>query len=379
MAKYLRPRRGTKTNAIGQNILLKRGEIFLEFPNSDIGAGKGRIIVGDGNTSYSNINSFIEDPSIYCPRFNNSTYETSDYTFDYNESIETINKMNGGSNSTVNINNNIEYIKQALYYEHNSLMAIRDVLSTKASNSTVTSTKAGLIPKFNNSTLNYFRGNGTWATPPNTDTKYTLATTASSGLARMLPSDSTSTTKFLAGDGYWRIPANTTYGLSSSAGGGLIKKIDSTTYRFLRADNTWATPPNANETYTDDYKSANANTIFSSKGAHDFLNELSDVDNTESLFMVFTAHNIGDLTVPPNSLASTWVKSVYQPSSGRQLIGGQIDYELYDRKDIIPVTCILETKNNETGITVALRNKNINTSFTPPMTIVEYYIRTSIT
>lgn len=59
MAKYLCPRRGTKTNAIGQNILLKLGEIFLEFPGSIIGNTAGRIIVGDGSTSYSNINSFI--------------------------------------------------------------------------------------------------------------------------------------------------------------------------------------------------------------------------------------------------------------------------------------------------------------------------------
>ena len=36
MAKYLRPRRGTKTNAIGQNILFKQGEIFLEFQGNTI-------------------------------------------------------------------------------------------------------------------------------------------------------------------------------------------------------------------------------------------------------------------------------------------------------------------------------------------------------
>ena len=58
MSSYLRPRRGTSTNASGQNIKLQKGEIFMEFPNgSTIGKSPGRIIIGDGSSSYSALKS----------------------------------------------------------------------------------------------------------------------------------------------------------------------------------------------------------------------------------------------------------------------------------------------------------------------------------
>lgn len=59
MASYLRPRRGRKSTAISQNIVLKRGEIFMEVPETGVGTGLGKIKIGDGTTSYSNLPYFI--------------------------------------------------------------------------------------------------------------------------------------------------------------------------------------------------------------------------------------------------------------------------------------------------------------------------------
>ena len=36
MASYLRPRRGKKTTAESQNIVLKRGEVFFESPGGGL-------------------------------------------------------------------------------------------------------------------------------------------------------------------------------------------------------------------------------------------------------------------------------------------------------------------------------------------------------
>lgn len=120
MSKYLRPHRGTKSNAYNQNILLKRGEIFLEFPNSDIGKGPGRIIIGDGDTSYQSLSynttatnkfrPFITDPEIFIPRFTNTDPTTIGY--DYTTAISKIG--DGSSSSTTTLPAIISAIKEAL-------------------------------------------------------------------------------------------------------------------------------------------------------------------------------------------------------------------------------------------------------------------------
>lgn len=61
MASILRPRRGKKSTAISQNIILKRGEVFFEVPDSGVGTGSGRIKVGDGTTEYGSLPYFIND------------------------------------------------------------------------------------------------------------------------------------------------------------------------------------------------------------------------------------------------------------------------------------------------------------------------------
>lgn len=67
MASYLRPRRGLRATAESQNIILKKGEIFLEAPTSGMGKGAGKIKVGDGITAYKNLPYFLEQVEVDLP------------------------------------------------------------------------------------------------------------------------------------------------------------------------------------------------------------------------------------------------------------------------------------------------------------------------
>lgn len=108
MANYLRPKRGSQYNAKEQNLGLKKGEIFLEFPEGRMGREPGRIVIGDGSTSYSDMKyattstnefqPFITDPSIYVPRFENTVpASTSSATFDWNSTTKAINEIGSGA------------------------------------------------------------------------------------------------------------------------------------------------------------------------------------------------------------------------------------------------------------------------------------------
>ena len=59
MASYLRPRRGKKATAESQGIVLKRGEVFFECPDTGVGTGTGRLKVGDGTTAYASLPYFL--------------------------------------------------------------------------------------------------------------------------------------------------------------------------------------------------------------------------------------------------------------------------------------------------------------------------------
>ena len=66
MASYLRPRRGQKSTAESQAIVLKKGEVFFEIGNSGTpttgssAIAFGKIKMGDGSTTYSNLGYFID-------------------------------------------------------------------------------------------------------------------------------------------------------------------------------------------------------------------------------------------------------------------------------------------------------------------------------
>lgn len=137
MAKYLRPRRGSKANAVAQKILLKKGEMFMEFPNSEIGKGPGRIIMGDGATSYQNMDygttatnvfrPFITDPEIFIPHFSNTNPSTASWTVDAGTAA--IAKMGDGSSaSTVALPTIIGAVKETLCKHADSITKLNNDL-----------------------------------------------------------------------------------------------------------------------------------------------------------------------------------------------------------------------------------------------------------
>lgn len=132
---------------------------------------------------------------------------------------------------------------------------------TNTTYSQATSTTAGLVKiGFPESGKNYpvelntsgqMYVNVPWT---DTNTTYGLASTSANGLLKQL---SGSTSQFMRGDGTWATPPNTTYsamkGASSSAAGkaGLVPAPSAgTANRYLRSDGTWSVPPDTNTTYT---------------------------------------------------------------------------------------------------------------------------------
>lgn len=141
--------------------------------------------------------------------------------------------------------------------------AIQKQLDGKATSShthsLASTTAAGFLRQLNGSTSNFLRGDGTWATPPNT-TYSTMkgATSSAAGSTGLVPAPAAGKqTSFLRGDGTWVVPTNTTYsnmtGATSSAAGkaGLVPApAAGAATRYLRSDGTWQVPPDTNTTYT---------------------------------------------------------------------------------------------------------------------------------
>lgn len=65
MASYLRPRRGKLSTMKSKNVILKKGELFLEVPEAGAGKGIGKIKVGDGVTEYTSLPYFLQQHITY--------------------------------------------------------------------------------------------------------------------------------------------------------------------------------------------------------------------------------------------------------------------------------------------------------------------------
>ena len=55
-----RPRRGKRSTAISKDIILRRGEVFFEVPETGVGTGAGKLVMGDGTTEYKDLPYFSE-------------------------------------------------------------------------------------------------------------------------------------------------------------------------------------------------------------------------------------------------------------------------------------------------------------------------------
>ena len=178
----------------------------------------------------------------------NTTYSLS--SFGVTATAAEINKLDG-----------LATTKTELGYLDGVTSNIQTQLNGKAasshSHSTATTSAAGFLRQLNGSTANFLRGDGTWATPPNT-TYSTMkgATSSAAGSTGLVPAPAAGKqTSFLRGDGTWVVPTNTTYsnmtGATSSAAGkaGLVPApAAGAATRYLRSDGTWQVPPNT--TYT---------------------------------------------------------------------------------------------------------------------------------
>lgn len=112
MISVLRPRRGKKATAETQNIVLKRGEVFFESPDTGVGTGTGRIKIGDGTTPYKNLPYFIDITNLNID-VDDSTIQFEDYKNSSSYSIENIIKNEIVSGKI--LKNIISAIKYVLY------------------------------------------------------------------------------------------------------------------------------------------------------------------------------------------------------------------------------------------------------------------------
>ena len=97
---------------------------------------------------------------------------------------------------------------------------------------------AGFLRQLDGSTSHYLRGDGTWVTPPDTNTTYSNmggATSSAAGRAGLVPAPSAgASNRYLRSDGTWAVPpdTNTTYTLSSfgiTATANELNKLDGVT------------------------------------------------------------------------------------------------------------------------------------------------------
>jgi hypothetical protein len=160
MANYLRPRRGKRSTAESQNIILKKGEIFMEAPETGVGKGRGRIKIGDGVTAYTSLPYFYD--------YTNFVTDLIDSTISFTQTAESdntvlLNRIASGAKVSIitaaeknllsNLNNSVSDIKESEITFTETSEADNDVLlSTIASGakiSIITAAEKNLLSNLN--------------------------------------------------------------------------------------------------------------------------------------------------------------------------------------------------------------------------------------
>ena len=134
MASYLKPRRGRKSTAIAQNLLLKRGEIFFEIPESGIGTGMGKVKMGDGSKNYNQLPYFIDPTASASTATNAGTanYSNNSGTANYSKNASTANYSTSAGSATNASTAN--YSKNASTSTYSTKTATDTALSTTSTN-----------------------------------------------------------------------------------------------------------------------------------------------------------------------------------------------------------------------------------------------------
>ena len=198
-------------------------------------------------------------------KFNGGTTEgTNMFTFD------------GGASKTVNIT-------------PSSIGAA----ASSHSHSLASTGAAGFLRQLNGSTSQFMRGDGTWATPPNTTyTNMAGASSSAAGKAGLVPAPAAgAANRYLRSDGTWAVPpdTNTTYsnmtGASSSTAGkaGLVPApAAGAANRYLRSDGTWQVPPDTKTTLSSLGITATASEINKLDGVTATKDEINFLDGVAS-------------------------------------------------------------------------------------------------
>ena len=146
--------------------------------------------------------------------------------------------------------------------------------SSSHSHNAATTTSAGFLNKLDGNTSHYLRGDGSWATPPNTT--YGVATTSGNGL--MSSSDKAKLDGIASGANKTVVDATLsssstnpvqnkvvkaaldgkansshTHSTATTSSAGFLRQLNGSTSQYLRGDGSWATPPNTTySTATED-------------------------------------------------------------------------------------------------------------------------------
>lgn len=152
------------------------------------------------------------------------------YTLTKSGSTITLNGSDGSSSEVTDANTTytlssfgVTATAAELNYMDGVTSNVQTQLNGKAasshSHSTASTSAAGFLRQLDGSTSNYLRGDGTWATPPNTTySNMSGASTSAAGKAGLVPAPAAgAANRYLRSDGVWAVPpdTNTTYTLSS--------------------------------------------------------------------------------------------------------------------------------------------------------------------
>ena len=153
------------------------------------------------------------------------------YTFIYDGTdYELVGDINTDTNTTYNTGTASTAGLTKLYTATGSAVdgtmtqkAITDALSGKASSShthgVASTTANGFLKQLDGSTSHFMRGDGTWATPPNTTySAFKAATSSAAGGAGLVPAPAAGAqSKFLRGDATWQTISLSTFGITATA------------------------------------------------------------------------------------------------------------------------------------------------------------------
>ena len=169
------------------------------------------------------------------------------YTLTKSGSTITLNGSDGSETSVTDANTTyslssfgVTATATELNYMDGVTSNVQTQLNGKAASShshnTASTSAAGFLRQLDGSTSNYLRGDGTWATPPNTTySNMSGASASAAGKAGLVPAPAAgAANRYLRSDGVWAVPpdTNTTYTLSSfgiTATAAELNKLDGVT------------------------------------------------------------------------------------------------------------------------------------------------------